>query len=224
MTAFKLTAPPAAEPVLLVDAKQQARIDTTADDTLVTNLIIGARQWVEKYTGRALITQTWQVWLDLWPAATELWWDGLREGPVTGLEQINYLVLPRAPLQSVSSVQYFDNTDAATVWPPTNYFVDTIREPGRLALRSGSTWPVPSRLTNGIMVEYVSGYGDDGSAVPEIIKTAIRQLVAHWYEHRGEAATAVTARGMTMPALNSINVPLVIQALLDPYRIHSSGI
>ncbi|HEU0118811.1 MAG TPA: head-tail connector protein [Alphaproteobacteria bacterium] len=224
MTAFKLTVPPSVEPVLLADAKTQARIDTTADDAFITDLITAARQWAEQYTGRAFITQTWQYWLDLWPAATELWWDGVREGPVSGLEQISYLSLPRAPLQSVNSVQYFDNTDAATVWPSSNYFVDTIREPGRLALRSGATWPVPSRLTNGIMVEYIAGYGNDGTAVPEVIKTAIRQLVSHWYEHRGEAATAVTTRGAAMPALYSINVPLVIQALLNPYRIRNSGI
>lgn len=218
MTAFKMTVAPAAEPVLLADAKAQARIDTTVDDTLVTNLIIGARQWVERYTGRALITQTWQLWMDLWPAATENWWDGVRDGPVTGLDQISSISLPRAPLQSVNSVQYFDNTDVATVWPSSNYFVDTVREPGRLALRMGATWPVPSRLTNSIMVEYVCGYGADGTYVPEQIKTAIRQLVAHWYTHRGEVQTVSGGR---LGPISS--VPLVIQGLLDPYRIRNSG-
>src|SRR5580704_1265232 len=169
MTAFNLLVPPAAEPVLLADAKQQARIDTTSDDNLVTYLITGARQWAENYTGRAFITQTWQMWLDLWPGAVELWWDGVRQGPVTGLDNVNYIALPRPPLVSVSSVQYFDNTDTGTVWPSSNYFVDTVRAPGRLALRLGSTWPVPSRLTNGIMIEYIAGYGADGSYVPEPI-------------------------------------------------------
>jgi uncharacterized phiE125 gp8 family phage protein len=222
MTAFKLTVPPSVEPVLLADAKQQSRIDTTADDTLVTNLITAARQWAEQYTGRSFVTQTWQLWLDLWPGAVELWWDGVRQGPVTGLDAVNYISLPRAPLQSVNSVQYFDNTDTGTVWPSSNYFVDTIRVPGRLALRLGSVWPVPSRLSNGIMIEYVAGYGNDGTSVPEQIKTAIRQLVSHWYEHRGEAAAAATARGTTV--FPTVPVPLVIQALLDPYRVRYSGI
>ena len=48
--------------MLLAGAKQQARIDTTADDSLVTNLIIGARLWGKK------------------------WWDGERRGPITGLD------------------------------------------------------------------------------------------------------------------------------------------
>jgi uncharacterized phiE125 gp8 family phage protein len=222
MLSFSLVTPPAVEPVLLADAKQQVRIDTTADDALVTNLITGARQWAEKYTCRAFVTQTWQVAIDLFPGAAERWWDGERQGPITGLDAVNYISLPRAPLQSITSVQYFDNTDTPTVWPTSNYFVDTVREPGRLALRLGSVWPIPSRLTNGIVITYVSGYGNDGTNVPEPIKTAIRQLVAHWYEHRGDAATAASARGtMIMPA---VPVPLVIQALLDPYRIRYSGI
>lgn len=222
MTSFSLVTPPAVEPVLLADAKQQARIDTTADDTLVTSLIIGARQWCEKYTARAFVTQTWQLTLDLWPGASEKWWDGMRQGPVTGLDDVNYISLPRAPFQSVTSVQYFDNSDNATVWDSSNYFVDTIRDPGRIALRAGAVWPVPSRLTNGILITYVSGYGNDGTAVPEVIKTAIRQLVAHWYEHRGDAAAAASSRGSIIAP--AVPVPLVIQALLDPYRIRYSGV
>jgi len=222
MLSFSLLTPPAVEPVLLADAKQQARIDTTADDALVSNLITGARQWGEKFTGRALITQTWQLAIDLLPDATEKWWDGERQGPITGLDSVNTISLPRAPLQSVTSVQYFDNADTPTVWPASNYFVDTVREPGRLALRLGAVWPVPQRLTNGIVITYVAGYGNDGASVPETIKTALRQLVAHWYEHRGDAATAASARGSTiMPA---VPVPLVIEALLEPYRIRYSGV
>ena len=143
MLSFSLVTPPAAEPVLLADARQQARIDTTADDALIASLITGSRQWAEKFTGRAFVTQTWQIAIDLLPQAAENWWDGERQGPVTGLDAVNYISLPRAPLQSVTSVQYFDNTDGATVWPASNYFVDTVREPGRLALRMGSVWPAP---------------------------------------------------------------------------------
>ncbi len=222
MPSFSLLIPPSVEPVLLAEAKAQARIDTGADDALVTSLIIGARQWVEAYTGRALITQTWQYALDLGLGATGSWWDGERQGPITGLDNVNAISLPRAPLQSVTSVQVFDNTDTPTVWPASNYFVDTIRTPGRIALRMGAVWPVPSRLTNGIIIQYVVGYGNDGSFVPEPIKTALRQLVAHWYEHRGDAATAPSARGsITMPAAP---VPMVIQAVLDPYRVRFSGV
>jgi uncharacterized phiE125 gp8 family phage protein len=221
MTSFTLITPPAAEPVTLADTKQHARIDTTADDTLVTNLITGARQWAESYTNRAFINQTWQMALDFWPAAMEEWWDGMRDGPITGLDRVGYISLPRPPLISVTSVEYFDNTDTGTVWDSSNYFVDTVRQPGRLALRLGAIWPVPTRITNGIVITYVAGYDSDGTSVPEPIKTAIRQLVTHWYEHRGEATLNAGGRGMT-GAFNAVNVPMVIQALLDPYRVRTS--
>jgi uncharacterized phiE125 gp8 family phage protein len=226
MVSFTLLTPPSLEPVLLADAKQQARIDTTDDDALVTSLITGARQWAERYTGRAFINQTWQMFLDVWPGLEDnFWWDGVRQGAVSGpiaLDVRRYVSLPRPPLVNVSSVQYFDNTDMPTVWDPSNYFVDTAREPGRLALRLGAVWPVPERLSNGIMIQYVAGYGAAGASVPEPIKTAIRQLVSHWYEHRGEAATAPSTRGTIIQPM--VPVPMVIQALLDSYRVRYSGV
>lgn len=221
MTAFSLLTPPATEPVALADVKLHARIDTDADDSLVAGFITAARQWVEQYTGRAIINQTWQLALDAWPAVAEEWWDGVRDGPIGGLNRATFVTLPRPPLVSVTSVQVFDNTDTGTVWTSANYFVDTVRQPGRLALRLGSTWPVPTRITNGIIITYVAGYGSDGTYVPEPIKTAIRQLVTHWYEHRGEAPQLSSGRG-TLSAFNAINVPMVIQALLDPYRVRTS--
>lgn len=208
MPSFKMTVAPVSEPVTLSEAKAQARIDGSADDTLITSLITGARQWAEQYTNRALITQTWQFWLDACPETDE--------GIFGSSAFIN---LPRPPLISVSNVTSYDDSDTGTVWPSSNYYVDTIREPGRLALRQGAVWPTPTRLTNGIRIEYTAGYGASASAVPEPVKTAIRQLVAHWYEHRGEAALSGDRFGS-----HAMHVPLIIQALLDPYRIRYTGV
>lgn len=201
MPSFKLVTPPAVEPVDLVAAKVHGRIDIDNDDALLSLFLIAARQWVETYTGRALITQTWQMWLDTWPYAGE------------------GITLPRPPLASVSSITFYDESDSGTVWDAANYFVDTIREPGRVVLHSSAAWPTPSRAANGVKIEYVAGYGADGNAVPEQIKTAIRQLVSHWYEHRGEASGAASSRSASV-----LPVPLVIQALLEPYRVRTMGL
>jgi uncharacterized phiE125 gp8 family phage protein len=205
MTSFTCITPPALEPVTLSEMKAHARIDTSADDTLAGALIIAARQWAERYTGRAFITQTWRLYIDATP------------------DRETEIELPRPPLLAVTSVQVFDNSDIGTIWPTGNYFVDTAREPGRLALRLGATWPVPSRLTNGIMIEFNAGYGSSASAVPEPIKLAIKQLAAHWYEHRGEAVVMSSTRHDAVANMGGINVPMVIQALLDPYRIQRLG-
>lgn len=209
MRSLKLVTPPAAEPVTLAEAKQQARIDIADDDSFVSALIVAARQWAESYTGRAFIAQIWQVWLDDAPGAG----DELAFG-VSDLSRADrgFILLPRAPLISVDSVQTYDDSDAATLWPPANYYVDTAHEPGRIALRNGAAWPLPTRAANGLMIQYTAGYGADASAVPGAIKTAISQLVAHWHEHRGEASADALAMA-----------PLTVRAVLDPYRLRSLG-
>jgi hypothetical protein len=45
------------------------------------------------------------------------------------------------------------------------------------------------------------------------LNLAIKQIAAHWYEHRGEAGAQTDATQM----------PLVIQSLLNPYRIQRLG-
>lgn len=201
MTSFKLVTPPATEPVALADMKAHLRVDTDAEDTLIATLIVAARQWAESYTRRAFITQTWQAWLD----REDLKGDAL--------------ALPKPPLLTVNSAQYYDENGNATEWAESNYYVDTSHEPGRLALLSGGTWPIPSRSVNGVMIGYDAGYGENATDVPETIRLAIKQIVAHWYEHRGEAVIMSASRHDAIANVTGVNMPLVIQALLDPYRI-----
>lgn len=186
--------PPGAEPVALEAVKAHLRIDGSADDPLLEGLNKAARMWCETYTRRAFVRQSWALWLSEPSACREL-------------------VLPRAPLLGVTRVQLFDENDVATDWENANYYVDVAAQPGRIVLRDGAVWPDLKRAANGMMVAYEAGYGDDGSAVPEDVKLAIKQLAAHWYENRGEAIT------VSAPAL----VPMTVQALLTPYRLMSMG-
>ena len=66
---LKLITAPAAEPVLLADAKLHLRVDHIADDDLITSLITAAREAAEHLTGRALITQTWERVLGAFPSS-----------------------------------------------------------------------------------------------------------------------------------------------------------
>lgn len=209
MHSLKLMTPPAVEPVTLAEAKQQARIDVSDDDAFITALIVAARQWAEQYTGRAFIAQVWQLWLDDAPGGGEELAFGVSD---LSRGECGQILLPRAPLISVDSVQTFDESDVATVWDSTNYYVDMAHEPGRLALRTGAVWPTLTRVVNGLMIQYAAGYGAAASVVPEAIKAAIRQLVAHWYEHRGEASSDALQMA-----------PLTVRAVLDPYRLRSLG-
>lgn len=197
MPSYKLVTPPTIEPVTLAELKLHARVDHDTDDALLSALITAARQWAEAYTGRAFMTQTWRLALDL--------------PELAATAQPGALRLPRAPLQSVTTIYAYDDTDSATLWAAANYFVDTQSEPGRVVLRSGACWPLPTRTGNGIVVTYVAGYGGSADAMPAPLRTAILQLAAFWYERRGDALDGDMA------------VPAAVAALLSPYRLRNAG-
>ena len=62
-----LLTPPAVEPVGLNEAKAYLGVLDSAEDSLISNLITAARQAVEQYCGRVLISQSWRLTLDTWP-------------------------------------------------------------------------------------------------------------------------------------------------------------
>jgi uncharacterized phiE125 gp8 family phage protein len=57
---LRLITPPASEPVTREQAKNHLRVDIDEDDTLISSLIVVARQRAEEFTRRAFITQTWE--------------------------------------------------------------------------------------------------------------------------------------------------------------------
>jgi hypothetical protein len=183
-----LVSAPAMLPLSLNEAKLYLRLDDddTLDDALVANLTRAAMEACERFTGRALISQTWDLFLDRWPGMAET---PLAEGLAVGADlpaRVKAVALPRPPLQGVLHVKTYDEADTATPWPAANYFVDTASVPGRLVARTGHALPLPGRAANGIEIRFSAGYGDAPGAVPEALRQGLRLLVAHLYEHRGD--------------------------------------
>jgi uncharacterized phiE125 gp8 family phage protein len=212
MTALNRLSPPATEPVSLVEAKAHLRVSISDDDSLIANLITAARMVCEEYTARALITQGWRLWLDTFPGDNMAWWDGMRQGAASQLTVKRFILMPRAPLQSISAVNIYNDDDSSTVFLPTQYFVDIASEPGRLALRNNASWPSPQRGNNGISVDFIAGYGN-AATVPQALKQGILAHVAQLYEHRGDGLK-LSGDALTVKAL-----PDIVQALYQPYRI-----
>lgn len=183
---------PAIEPVTTAEFKTHSRIDVSDEDTLIDGYIASARATFEDRTGRSLITQTWNLYLDQWPA------DGVIE-------------LPRgAPLQSVTHVKYWDTDDNESTVSSGDYRIDTNKEPGRIVLKSGSSWPADTlRNSNAIEVEYIAGYGDAADDVPQRIKDCIKFLVALWYENREPIVVGTIAT----------DIPHTFKMLLRPFKV-----
>src|SRR5690606_14937668 len=182
-------APPAEEPVTVVDAKLHLRVDAPDDDALITRLIATARQHVETFQGRSLVTQTWRLSLDRFPRGRVIY-------------------LPRPPLQSVQGITYVAPDGSQQALDASLYDVDAASEPGRVVLKAGQAWPEVADVPGAVQVEYTAGYGD-AAAVPEAVKQAILLLVGHWYEHREQAVVGSSVS----------QLPFAVEALLSPDRV-----
>ena len=206
MAGFKVTTEPTAEHLSLQEVKEYLRVDDATDERVVQPLIIAARQFAEQHMNRALMQQTITLSLDAVVDQDEPLHEGMRTAPDLNYYK-NYLVLPKSPVQSVTSVKTYDDNDTATTMATTKYYVDTVREPARVVLRTGETFPTALRVANAIEVVYVAGY-TSAYAVPEPIRLGMLQHIAYMYEHRGDMYEAQAA-------------PTHMKTLYAPYVIHS---
>lgn len=178
-----LTSAPAEEPVSLAELKAWCRVDFDNDDALLTSLGVAARGMVERLCGRQLVTASWRLTLDTFPYPGG--WQFL-EAPSL-FPDPNQILLPKAPLQSVASVEWYDFGNTLNTLATTVYDVDAAHDPGRIMLAMGQVWPVVRLRPAAVRVNFTAGYGA-ASAVPEEFKMAIRFAVNFWYENRGEEA------------------------------------
>ena len=191
---YKIATAPAAEPVTLSEIKDHLRLepDYDAEDMQLLSIALAARDYVEKITGKLLITQTWDMYLDWWP---------------TG----DAIEITKGPLQSVTHIKYTDNLAVQTTWSSAEYSVDTDSDPGRVVLGYDYSWPdFTLHPKNPIVIRFVAGYGASGSSVPPSILHAIKLLIGHFYENREH---------LVMGSNISIHeLPMGVRSLLSCYR------
>ena len=164
--ALTLVTAAAGEPLTLDDVKGHLKITSTDQDGEIVGWITAAREWAETRTGRALITQTWDLKLDGFPV------DG---GPIT---------VPKPPLISVTSITYVDTNGVTQTWSSALYTVDAPTGP---QARSGQIWPAYNESypgtraqVNAVTVRFVCGYGAVADLVPASIRSAMKILIATW--------------------------------------------
>ena len=194
--------PPVVEPLTLTEAKVHLRRDDiTTDDSLIAALIATARAHIEAVTNRALCTQTLETVMDEWPA----------EG---------FFLIPRPPLQSVSSVKYTDSSGTQATWGSSNYIVDTDSKPGRISPGYSVSWPTATlQPVSAIRVRYVAGHGTEftftADATTNELTAAAHGLV------NGEDLLALSSG--TLPGGLSIDTRYyVINAATNTFKVSTS--
>lgn len=160
---LKVTVAPTAEPITLQECKLHCRIDSLEEDDLVNSLISAARQLIETQAGIRLVTQTIQ--------------DDREEFPEDG---IIYL---EGPVQSVTEIEYLDEDGNWETLDLNLVDIDTTSNPARIMPTVDESWPAIYGGLGCVSITYVAGFGAP-SAVPAILKQAIKLLVAHWYSVR----------------------------------------
>lgn len=194
------------------DVKSFLRLTDIQDNSLVRFLIASATRQIEQYTKRFLLTQTWNLWLDL-PRGigndVSPWWSGTRTGHVgTILQDSNvYIRFDRAPISAINSIVSYDDDNNQSTLSSASYFLDDVSTPPRVALNSGFVWPTDLREINAFRIQVVGGYGDF-SDVPEDLRNALRQQIFYLYENRCNG---------------ELVMPEVVKGLLNPYVIYSDG-
>ena len=174
---LKRTTAPAVEPVTLAEAKAHCRVDTTADDTLMQGYITTAREWVEDYIDRALVTQQLVMKLDAFPAEIEL---------------------PRPPMiasgtATAVTITYVTGESGGTATlSASEYRVDRDSTPGVIRTLYGGSWPSHLLDQNSVTVSWWAGYGDAAS-VPQRVKSALLMCVHELYEKRGDGQMPAAA-------------------------------
>lgn len=167
---YKVTSAPASEPVNVTETKNFLKVSTSADDDLITALIVAARQEYERYTNQALITQTIEEKFDQFPVIDAYNPDGIFE-------------LTVSPVSYVSSIQYKNTSGNNTTLSSSNYIVDTHTKPCRIAPAYSVTFPDTYDEINAVTITYVAGFGN-AAAVPQHIKQVLYLLIADMYENR----------------------------------------
>jgi uncharacterized phiE125 gp8 family phage protein len=149
---------PVATPVSLAEARAHCRADT-ADDTLLQvylDAAVAHLDGAEGILGRCLVTQTWEVTLDAFPAE---------------------IVVPLPTLQSVTSITYRDPAGSTQTVDSADYRVSGQR------ITCADGWPDTDGEHGAVTVRFVAGYGLAAS-VPAAIKAAILLLVGDLYANR----------------------------------------
>ena len=179
MRAFKVVTPATSNPITLTEAKTHLKVDTTADDTFITNLIKSATSSAQEYTNRFFIANTIQQVGDKW-------------------EDISNLL--KSPVASVTNIKYVDTFGSLQTLSTDVYFVDDVNKPARIGLKPNQSYPEIIDRLNAVQVNYVVGLAAGPDEVDEGIRQALLLTIGNWYQNRQAVVTGTIATELPMNA------------------------
>jgi len=166
-------------PVSVESCKLDLKIQHNADDELLEDYIAAACALVggkSGIVGKVLTAETWQLKLR---AAS------------------GCVVLPLSPVQSITSISYFDTENTAQTLDIEDFYLYGDEDSAFIEPKTGVVWPAVYTRRDAITIRFVAGFGT-AAEIPKNITRAIRLIVAHWYENRTAVLVGVTAQELPM--------------------------
>lgn len=175
MTGWTRTVAPTETPIDVALLKEHLRISSSDQANVLPLYLESAVAWVEKFTGRSLMPQTWRA---TFPHFPERAW------------------LPfAAPFTAISSVTYYDTDNVSQTLASSVYTVPADSEPACLMLVSGQSWPSLFCRDDAVTITYTAGYAQ-ASDVPTPLRQAVLVLAGHFYENREAVLVSAISKEM----------------------------
>jgi hypothetical protein len=196
----------------VADIKTHLNISDSSTDAYIQTLLDAAVVYCERYTGMDYRQTTWAFingqfpiwanysWGDRWGNYQAVW-PMISEFAIgRGLQRWQEILLPRGPLQTLTSIVYYDASNVEQTLGTDQYTYTTETYlPARL--EPVQYWPIAYPRPDAVTITYVSGY----TTVPPSILHAIKLLCGTWWSLREDInygpGTAVGATGQAVESL-----------------------
>lgn len=195
MYGIVVVTPPASAPVTTAEMRAWLRLNHTAEDSILDDLVAAAVDQFETEAQRPVLATVYRQHLSRWPIGSGV--AGLPPliaagyppavlATAAGISSVypGQVVLGRAGVTAIAGVSR--TLADGTYQSLTGWSADLVTPPARVTL---AAVPDPVTTAAGVpvspvgYVQYTAGWAD-AAAVPKRVKTAIRLLAAHWYRNR----------------------------------------
>ncbi|GHC69332.1 head-tail connector protein [Limoniibacter endophyticus] len=153
------TGEPVGRALTLADLKAHLRLGHDSEDLYLEGFIDAAIEEVELATGCALVEQPWRLTADDMP----------RFG------QFTFKVWP---LRSIETVTIYDRDGNAFSLGAADWKLSAETRPARFVVDGGA------RKAAAIEIDFIAGFGESAEEMPGLLRQAMLNLCAYWYEHR----------------------------------------
>ena len=161
------------------EAKTHLKVDTTADDDYIDNIISAATESAQIFTNRYFINTTITQHGDTWSDIATLF---------------------KSKVNSITHIKYYDSDNSEQTLATSVWISDINQQPARIGLKPNQSFPSLADRINAVNCKYVVGYGSAASDVPEGIREAVLLTIGNWYENRQEVITGRTATELSKSA------------------------